>query len=144
MKKSSWILFLFSMKGLGGIILEFLFSMLHQFKSFLLVIFLPSFIFNKDSCYKNEMSENLTRCCTICLVSISSSRWESQDSIPTCAKPFYTNLLCRETWNKSNKICGRHVYMCTAVQFQHCPYKKGVHISISIPTQWVSQQESIA
>lgn len=48
--------------------------MLHPFKLFLLVIFLPSFIFNKDSCYKNEMSENLTHCCTICLVSISSSR----------------------------------------------------------------------
>lgn len=61
-----------------AIILEFLFPVLHPFQCSLPVIF-PSFLVSFDSCYRKEMSGNLTHCC-------ASSRWESHDSIPTCAR----------------------------------------------------------
>lgn len=92
---------------------ELLCSVLHPFKYFSPEIFLTQFIFNKGSCYKNEMSENLTHRCTICLVSISSSRWESQDSIPTCAN-FTPICSVRKQRIKARKYVA-DTYMCTAM-----------------------------
>lgn len=42
---------------------------------------------------------------------------------PPVPGPFYTNFLCRKTWNKSNKSCGRRV--CAV----HSLHEQGVHKS---------------